>query len=82
MHPRLLLSFASLSAIGVFAQKIDHPDSIQVGFNLQDTYGTVAISYPNGTLVGIGRANGGDGYRKLMEKYSDSSNMHLAWASP
>jgi hypothetical protein len=78
MRPSLLLGLATLGIIRTLAHETDHPDGIEVGFDLQPTYATIAISYPNGTLAEIGRVDGGEEYRKLMEKFSDSDNEHPA----
>jgi hypothetical protein len=75
MRPLFLLSLAFISAL---TRATDHPDGIEVGFDLQAAYGTIAISYPNGTLVEVGRVEGGKDYQNVMEKFSNRSNGHLA----
>jgi hypothetical protein len=48
------------------------------GFELKYSYGTVAISYPNGTLQGLPRVDSSPQYQDVIRKLSLWSSEHNA----
>ncbi|KAH8900333.1 hypothetical protein GQ53DRAFT_836243 [Thozetella sp. PMI_491] len=48
-----------------------------IGFDLSPSYGTVAVSYPNGSIEPIARVQGDEAYRKMMLRLSLPSSQHL-----
>ncbi|RDL40781.1 uncharacterized protein BP5553_00760 [Venustampulla echinocandica] len=46
-----------------------------VGFDLTLTYGTVAIRYHNKTVVSVGRVNGSDDYKAMMNRLAEPYNL-------
>ncbi|KAF4549356.1 Hypothetical protein D9617_22g067020 [Elsinoe fawcettii] len=79
-----------LTASGGFSAVVDVPQRQQhvlvaeneiapgVGFDLTAFYGTVAISYANGTKLPIGKVEGSDQYREVMQRLSRGSSQHIA----
>lgn len=45
-----------------------NPQGIAVGFDLKYSYGTAAISYPNGTAKEVARVSSNDCYRDPLRK--------------
>jgi hypothetical protein len=54
-------------------------DLIHIGFDLKPTYGTSAVAYPNGTLVGVAYVEGSDDYKNAMRTLSLESSTHPAY---
>ncbi|KAK9783906.1 hypothetical protein SCAR479_00465 [Seiridium cardinale] len=52
-----------------------------IGFDLSPSYGTVAVSYPNGSIHPIAKVEGDAAYRKLMLRLSLPSSQHIQYAS-
>lgn len=48
-----------------------------IGFDLSPSYGTVAVSYPNGSIRSIARVEGSEAYREMMSRLSLRSSEHL-----
>ncbi|KAI1324200.1 hypothetical protein F5Y16DRAFT_402607 [Xylariaceae sp. FL0255] len=48
-----------------------------IGFDLNPSYGTVAVSYPNGSLQTIARVEGNQAYREMMLRLSLPSSQHF-----
>ncbi|EON63516.1 hypothetical protein W97_02744 [Coniosporium apollinis CBS 100218] len=50
---------------------------VGIGFDLSGTYGTVAISYHNGTTVNVAKINASSPYHETMARLSLHSSQHL-----
>ncbi|KAK6086219.1 hypothetical protein SCUP234_02432 [Seiridium cupressi] len=59
-------------------QALEKATNISVGFDLNDSYGTAAISFPNGTSQRIARVYGNQAYRDTLHKLSLWSSQHEA----
>ncbi|KAI0126776.1 hypothetical protein BJ170DRAFT_684357 [Xylariales sp. AK1849] len=59
-------------------QAVKNATNISVGFDLKDSYGTAAISFPNGTSQRIALAYGNQAYRDTLHKLSLWSSQHEA----
>jgi hypothetical protein len=70
----LTLLLSAYCAIDIAAD-----DLIHVGFDLKPTYGTSAVAYPNGTLVGVAYVEGSDDYKNAMRTLSLESSTHPAY---
>lgn len=69
-----------LMALRPFPKSIptQNPGNISVGFELKDSYGTAAISYPNGTHQSIALVEANDDYKTVMRELFLSSSVHTA----
>lgn len=47
-----------------------------VGFDLTASYGSVAVSFSNGTIITIAKIAGGDGYNEVFQRLSRDSSQH------
>jgi len=54
-------------------------EHIHIGFDLKPTYGTSAVAYANGTLVGLACVEGNGDYKDTMRKLSLETSTHLAY---
>jgi hypothetical protein len=52
---------------------------IYVGFDLKPPYGTSAIAYENGTLVGVVKIEATPKYRGKMHRLSSEASTHAAY---
>lgn len=60
----------------------ENPHGIGIGFDLKYSYGTAALSYPNGTIKEIARVNTTDEYQKTIRKLSFYAFTHNAYVFP
>ncbi|KIM93960.1 hypothetical protein OIDMADRAFT_21471 [Oidiodendron maius Zn] len=52
-----------------------------VGFDLGASYGTVAVSYPNGTIQSIAKVVGDAAYLEVMSRLSLQTSQHLQYVA-
>lgn len=48
-----------------------------VGLDLTGSYGTVSVSYSNGTKMNLAKIDGSESYKALFKKYSQEASQHL-----
>lgn len=77
LHATLSLAACQL-CYAVRAGDAANPENITVGFDLKVSYGTAAISYPNGTSREIACIQGNEQYKKTLQKLSSWDATHYA----
>ncbi|KAI1314090.1 hypothetical protein F5Y03DRAFT_389572 [Xylaria venustula] len=78
--PILIFAFMSWLLLMSFPKKQHHlsiTHSFGIGFDLNPSYATVAVSYPNGSVQPIARVEGDEAYREMMLRLSLPSSQHL-----
>ncbi|KAI2462863.1 hypothetical protein F4781DRAFT_163098 [Annulohypoxylon bovei var. microspora] len=76
----LLFAFVAWVLLLSFPRKQHHlsiTNNFGIGFDLNPSYATVAVSYPNGSIQAIARVEGDGAYREMMLRLSLPSSQHL-----
>lgn len=70
------LSFSTIPIFRSFSQNPPISHDFGIGFDLNPSYGTVAVSYPNGSTMAIAKIEGDAAYREMMYRLSLTSSQH------
>lgn len=76
MRAHFLISLLVCASRALSAQS-----DVYIGLDLKPIYGTSAIAYGNGTVIGIARVEGNNHYQHTMKKISLQSSTHKAYAT-
>jgi hypothetical protein len=78
MMPPLRRSLFNIFFLAVLVMGAGNDGGLGFGFDLKYSYGTVAISYANGTLQEIARVDSGPQYQDTIRRLSLWSSEHDA----
>ncbi|GAP91914.1 hypothetical protein SAMD00023353_7200360 [Rosellinia necatrix] len=73
----LFVAFMVLMLLPLKQKHLSITHDFGIGFDLSPSYGTVAVSYPNGSIYPIARVEGSAAYREMMIRLSLPSSQHL-----
>ncbi|KAI1269958.1 hypothetical protein F5Y18DRAFT_437765 [Xylariaceae sp. FL1019] len=71
------VAFVLIMCIPAKEKSLSITHDFGIGFDFSPYYGTVAVSYPNGSIHNIARLEGDGAYRELMRRLSLSSSQHI-----
>ncbi|KAI0156555.1 hypothetical protein GGR57DRAFT_463809 [Xylariaceae sp. FL1272] len=71
------VAFVLIMCIPIKEKSLSITHDFGIGFDLNPSYATVAVSYPNGSIYNIARVEGDGAYREMMRRLSLPSSQHI-----